>query len=630
MKNFLHRVRLEVKILGLIIMSFIIGSGTLIFMDLRKETKNMMRQNVEKADLMAETITKSVQNIMDSGYADVVMEWMEDLKKMKGITKLEILKKDGTEAFQDLETVKKVNKILGNDSFNRQEKPPERILEKNDPFLAKVVHTGKKVSFYEKEGNRRFYTQLTPILNKKMCEDCHEYDPSPVRGIIRISSSMEQIEKEIHVHRRDSLLISSLTIILTASLLLGLINVVVVHPLSLLKEGVEKLGRGKLDYRLKVQSKDIIGQLAGSFNEVAESLKKAKEVREKKEFLENILNNVCESIIVFDTKGKILSLSKGAEEIFCFNGKDMLGRICSELEPMAGKLSELLRKEEMFRGEIMLNRANGKIFPAFVTLMPLKDEEDKLLGFIKVTRDLTAEKAKDRLQQQLIHSEKLAATGQLAASVAHELNTPLASINTCIDGIKSRVSKAEGLQDFPRYLDLIKKEIGRCKTITEKLLLLSRKPESCPKPVDVNKSIMETISLVEYEAMKNNITIVKTLQPNIPLIQADETQIRQFILNIIINGIQAIGQDGILEIITSRQNNKVQIIFKDNGCGIKEEDLGKIFEPFFTLKPKGTGLGLSICDKIVKQHKGRISVESKVHEGTQVIITLPLNLALLA
>jgi two-component system NtrC family sensor kinase len=157
--------------------------------------------------------------------------------------------------------------------------------------------------------------------------------------------------------------------------------------------------------------------------------------------------------------------------------------------------------------------------------------------------------------------------------------------------------------------------------------MLSRKTKPDLVNVDINSIISETISLLEHEASENDIQIVEELALDLPIIMADESEMRQVFLNIILNGIQAIGEQGTIKIQTQWNDSQVRITINDSGCGIPKEELKRIFEPFFTRKPvgEGTGLGLFICHTIVKKHMGEISVKSQLGQGTTFEIILPVN-----
>jgi signal transduction histidine kinase len=176
-------------------------------------------------------------------------------------------------------------------------------------------------------------------------------------------------------------------------------------------------------------------------------------------------------------------------------------------------------------------------------------------------------------------------------------------------------------------MGLIRGEVTRCKGILERLLHLSSKSRSSSGRVDINQAVRDTVFLMEHDVQKNGIRILMDLEAEVPFLQGQESQIRQVILNMVLNGVQAMGEKGTLKIATKRIGDYVSIRFQDTGCGILEEDLKRIFEPFFSRRPsgKGTGLGLSICESIVRQHGGEILVESVVGQGTELEVRLPIG-----
>ena len=236
------------------------------------------------------------------------------------------------------------------------------------------------------------------------------------------------------------------------------------------------------------------------------------------------------------------------------------------------------------------------------------------------------------IQAQMVHSEQLAALGRLAAGVAHEINNPMASITACAEGLQRRskgiaFDRLKGLEDLPEYLEVIRREVYRCKEIAEKLLTFSRQSDPVSEVVDLNHVIQDVTALVEYEADLEGKRIAKDLEGETPPVRGDRAQLNQLFLNMLLNGLDAIGETGEVRVTTRKVGNTVRITFADDGCGIAEEDLGKIFEPFYTTKPvgEGTGLGLSVCENIVRKHRGTLSVESKPGVGAVFSIVLPAN-----
>jgi two-component system NtrC family sensor kinase len=236
------------------------------------------------------------------------------------------------------------------------------------------------------------------------------------------------------------------------------------------------------------------------------------------------------------------------------------------------------------------------------------------------------------LDERLLHSQKMAAIGELAAGIAHEINNPLAVIRQETEWLLRLLTRKEFLDrqdimELRESLHQVLQEVDRCSEITRNLLDFARKREPVLQAVDVHQVIETMTLLMEKEAGKNNINILRQYDPDLPLVYSDAPQLRQVILNLLNNALQAIEKDGTIFIITSRGDDAINIAVKDTGRGIPPEHLEKVLDPFFTTKPpgKGTGLGLSICHGIIHRLGGQIAVASTVGQGTTVTVTLPLK-----
>lgn len=230
----------------------------------------------------------------------------------------------------------------------------------------------------------------------------------------------------------------------------------------------------------------------------------------------------------------------------------------------------------------------------------------------------------EQAQFQLIRTEKLAALGQLAAGVAHEINNPLGTI-TIYAHILNKTLDAED----PRKedIDLIISEAKRTKEIVQGLLSFARETKLKPGDADINEIVEETVGLLVNQALFQNIRIKKHLGEGLPMLFADATQLKQVFLNIMINASQAMEGKGSLAITTSSSGGAIFIKIRDTGPGIAPEHVSKLFNPFFTTKEKGTGLGLAISYGIVERHSGQIDVETEMGKGTTFTITLPVDAA---
>ena len=258
-----------------------------------------------------------------------------------------------------------------------------------------------------------------------------------------------------------------------------------------------------------------------------------------------------------------------------------------------------------------------------ISTYPIVDNNNLVIQAILFEQDVTEKK---QLETELIQSEKLAAVGQLAAGVAHEINNPLAAV----------IANAQILlldlppnnKDLIESVKLIETAGQRAGNVVKNLLGLARKELYEFVPNDLNESINNSLNLLSHEITKHQTKITFDAGENFPRLISSRENLQSVWINIIVNAIEAIDtNNGEINITTRYSDGEFTIIIRDNGPGIPENQIGKIFEPFFTTKgpQKGTGLGLSVVHRIIKSHGGRILVESKVGKGTQFTIMLPEN-----
>jgi signal transduction histidine kinase len=228
-------------------------------------------------------------------------------------------------------------------------------------------------------------------------------------------------------------------------------------------------------------------------------------------------------------------------------------------------------------------------------------------------------------QEQLIQAEKLTSLGQMAASIAHEINNPLAGVLVYTQLLSKKVAgdtlKAEEALD---YLSKMESEVSRCSRIIRNLLDFARQTEPTLRLVDIHQVIEQVLAMVGHQAQLQNVEIVKDFSPSLSKVMADFDQLQQIFTNLTLNAIQAMPDGGRLTIRSSAVDGEVMIDIQDTGCGISKENMGKLFTPFFTTKAKGkgVGLGLAVVHGIIERHKGRIKVQSEVGKGTTFSVYL--------
>lgn len=237
-------------------------------------------------------------------------------------------------------------------------------------------------------------------------------------------------------------------------------------------------------------------------------------------------------------------------------------------------------------------------------------------GVILLLNDFTAIK---KYQDMASYNDKMQALGELSAGIAHEIRNPLTSINTFIDLIPTKIDD----EQFREQLVAIsKKEIHRMNELITQLIDYTKPVSGKPQVFSLSEALDESLILFSNQFSKKGIRIKTNIEDVV--VFADKSQIKQILVNIILNSIEAVEESGEIHINILEKGNKGVIEIIDNGCGIEEEYKAKIFQPFFTLKPHGTGIGLAVTSKLVEENKGKLIIDSQLGKGTKVTVALPI------
>ena len=284
---------------------------------------------------------------------------------------------------------------------------------------------------------------------------------------------------------------------------------------------------------------------------------------------------------------------------------------------------EGLLSREIVERQVVNKTKDGRLVHVWSSSNPILDRQGNIAGFLAIQRDMTQQK---KLQETLLAQDRLASIGQLVSGVAHELGTPLASII-----IYSQLLQQKKLpEDATGDLKVIIEEARRATGIVRDLVTFARRQPATKSEVQLNEQITRVLGLLSHEHKTSNIQTIVQLDPGLPTIIGNSSQMQQVFFNIINNAEQAIlgaSDCGVITVTTEREGSNVKATFADDGPGISPEDMQRLFTPFFTTKEvgKGTGLGLSICRGIVAEHGGRIYAESKPGEGATFVVELPAS-----
>lgn len=353
--------------------------------------------------------------------------------------------------------------------------------------------------------------------------------------------------------------------------------------------------------------------------------------RRERDRLDLIIENVGHPIVVCDSAGNFILFNRRAELLF-EEKSSFRSAATSAVRTNAVKLTSFISglasaAETGRQAEIeLIDPDSARLLPMEITAREVLDPTGQVTAVVSILHDLTEirELERRRVEQQLFESEKLAAVGRLAASIAHEVNNPLEAIKNALYLMESG---AEGDKNS-RFLEIARKETERVSHIIRQMLGFARRSGEVDW-VDVNQLLEETLVLLEKKMRQVRIRVTRDFDESLPKVRARADQLRQVFLNLIINAQQAIANGGEINITTSRYEQALQpsivVQLSDTGAGINEDDLMRIFDPFFSTGKKGTGLGLWVTQDIVRQHGGRIEVTSEVGRGTVFTIILQVD-----
>lgn len=377
---------------------------------------------------------------------------------------------------------------------------------------------------------------------------------------------------------------------------------------------------GLISLRPIFKGKEVV-QVIGTVVDITEkkSMEKTLEVSESKYRL--IAENTSDLIMVMDKEHSITYFSPSHELVLGYRGSELENiELCKLIHPddiilFRNTMKKLFENRESDSIEFSFKHKEGRWIEFESRCMPVMGEKLGIEHIVIISRDISERK---KAEEFLLQSEKLSIVGELAAGVAHEIRNPLTTIKGFLQLYKKADSSIE-------YTDLLLSELERIENITSELLSLGKPQALQLNRTNLRELLENTIEFLTPQAHMNGIQFTLEFEESCFFITCEKNQLKQVFLNILKNALESMPNGGDIEInLRKGLEGECIISFQDQGCGIPEELLPRLGEPFYSLKEKGTGLGLMICHKIIKQHQGSITYQSIVKEGTLIEIKLPL------
>lgn len=475
---------------------------------------------------------------------------------------------------------------------------------------------------------------VRPIENRPECYECHD-SANKMNGMLILDVSLAEVEEQMR-HATKWMALGAVVLGLLLFAGVGfLVRVLVLRRVAALGRAARAIAAGNLAQRATVRGSDVISSLAQDLNDMADAgVRLLGEVRGREHQLREVINSLDDGLLVLDRKFTILA----ANQSFCrrlgCQPEALRGRRCCEAIGKAFPChtsesgctaSRCLARREVTRA--VLRRDDSEESCVYeVYASPVYDDDGHVAQVVEIWRDISV---RVREETRLAEIERLVSLGTLASGFSHEMNTPLASMLTCAEGILDRIDSsadapAETLPAIRHHADIVRQEILRCRRITDQFLRFARGIPPSIEPVELRKVVELVVSLVGATAREKKVAIRVEGDQVVPSVTANTEVVQHVVLNLLVNALQSIDGKGGEVVVTLRAGPDVRIRIRDTGCGIPSADRRHLFEPFRSRKPQGTGLGLFLSRSLMRRFGGEVSLlESEAGAGSTFEVVFP-------
>jgi len=534
---------------------------------------------------------------------------------------------------------------------------PERSLERLNMSIFEEALKGESVATIQIVGYGDVIWALYPVKRGDSVESIVMTANFVPKSLM---AKMREIETFLYEYKRNklykepvvtsyliTLAVIALLVVFIATWLGFYLSKGITVPISMLVDGTKKVAEGDLDVFVDVVSKDEIGLLVDSFNNMTQDLKTQSrrlkrvynelsssnlELDQRRRYMEIILRNVTAGVISIDKDGILTTVNKAAERMIGIKTSKVIDRPYNEvLRPVhykivMGLIEDLKSSEEGFVQQQVEIPLEDRTLTLMAHMNDLVDEEGNYMGMVAVFDDIT----------EIMKAQKMAAWREVAKRIAHEIKNPLTPIQLSAQRIRKKyLDKIDGDGEvLDECTKTIITQVDEMKSLVNEFSLFARMPSAKPKPNDLNKIVKEAMSL--YKDANKNITYKFKADKEIPIMNLDREQIKRVLINLMENAVEAIDKEkgkkkgerkGEIRIETSflKYLNMVRLTISDTGMGVTPDGKNRLFEPYYSTKKSGTGLGLTIVNTIVSDHRGFIRVIDNKPKGAKFIIDLPVG-----
>ncbi len=468
----------------------------------------------------------------------------------------------------------------------------------------------------------------TPIRNREPCHDCHPAERAN-NGLLLVDMNVGQLKRKLDVDIRNMVMFSGLLALLAMAGISLIIRLAFLRRLKRFEKVARSIAAGDFQKRLPVKGDDTLAWFARQFNRMTDSVMQLLEdVKQHSRQLERVIGAMSDGIMVLTPEGRVVALNDALLERVGKKRKEVVGALCYEAmgEFCAGEAPCSIRPCLSGGGRasrvIQRTTADGEIRHEEVQASPVVSSDGTVEYVVECWRDITSRRA---AEAQLADSHRLASLGMLASGFSHELNTPLATILTCLEGISRTAGEdtvdTEYLQERAHVAT---EQLMRCRVITQQFLRLARGEATGEDLIDLHAALPAMVRLVEPTARESKVKVRAETCPENVFVRVCEAEIHQVLLNLMLNAVQACEEGGEV-VVECHVGSRVEVRIRDNGRGITQAEQQRILEPFYSRREGGTGLGLFISVQLIRKWGGELLVESQPGQGSTFTITFPLG-----
>ena len=659
---------LRSKVIFGVCVTLVTVMGVFTYWDMIGRIKFHLFREETKAFGFSKMVRKSIEYPMLDGEMEVVQATLQGLASM---TDLEFVNlHDPMQVIRYSDNPDNIGMIAGSEL-------PKEAFHAQTTVKALQERDGKSILHY-----------VAPVLNERACFKCHGREQE-VLGLLSVGIPWGPVETRVTSLRNRQILLGIVSISIVAFFLIKWVSRSVTRPILQLTGLANQVSRGNLDARVdfgkavkcweilncekkgcpaygkdetfcwyidgtlftggargkfpekieqcrscevyKMHGSDEIVQLADAFSHMTSNLKAYSEkLRRTYHFQQNLIKGSIDGIIATDSAGNVVIFNEGAEEIFGYASEEVINKMdVAGLYPVgrAKKMEEALYGHghggpgKLADYETTILNKDGEEIPVWLSASIIYEEEEAV-GAVGFFRDLSERK---KLEKKVLESERLATIGQGVSYISHEIRNPLMVIGGFAQQVLRKISQNGKNKE---KLEIIIKEVARLEEFLSEVTDITKPSQPTKTMTNINRVVEDVSAFLCEELRARHVVFQTFLDPQIPEISVDPKQMKQVLINVMKNAMEAMPEGGHLSVATQFQKDHVELRIIDTGKGITPEDLKTVFDPFFTTKIKGTGLGLAISRKIVEDHAGRMRIESTSGGGTVCHIILPVKSAI--